>query len=277
MSNLRRELVYQKTKCSRLQSEIIIIIGKLRGQYPNFIAVQNLIEKFKREISQVQQEDDARRNRKLRKLKSSVPLKSENFNRVTIHNETGIPIPEDIYSLLQFGPGRGIGNSNFGTKVPVEINKLFESFERTARESGISEDQIALIKAHCIFTNHNLKTCLTDDTRAKKLVDFQKAHPELVLLQVDKSKDLILTHRKSYHEKLRSLFSDSSKFAKVSEIDIFEQKTRCNTLLKNTIKTNLSKTTANTLKPQHSIMDCYGTVKLHKNGAPVRPICIAVK
>ena len=43
-------------------------------------------------------------------------------------------------------------------------------------------------------------------------------------------------------------------------------------MLAETIEKNLSTKTVKQLVPQHSIMDCYGTVKLHKESAPLRPI-----
>ena len=48
-------------------------------------------------------------------------------------------------------------------------------------------------------------------------------------------------------------------------------------MLEKTIEKNLSSKTVKQLKPQHSIMDCYGTVKLHKQGAPLRPIATGYK
>ena len=94
-----------------------------------------------------------------------------------------------------------------------------------------------------------------------------------MILEVDKSHDIVFYPRSVYHEKLLALFSDSSKFEKVLNLDIETEITRFNRMLEDTIQPNLSKKTVKQLSPRHSIMDCYETIELHKEKAPSRPIC----
>ena len=76
---------------------------------------------------------------------------------------------------------------------------------------------------------------------------------------------------------LQNFFFDSSKFTPISNFEVTDEITRFNKLLSETIEQNLSTKTVRKLAPKHTIMDCYGTVKLHKSEAPLRPICTGYK
>ena len=118
-----------------------------------------------------------------------------------------------------------------------------------------------------------MKSCNTQNPKVDAFIKFRKSYPQNVFLQVDKSKDLCYLPRHVYHSKLEDLFSDRSKFTPIEKICVEDEVTRFNTLLKNTLSTD----TVKKLAPQHSIMDCYGTVKLHKPGSPLRPISTGFK
>ena len=118
-ANLRREIICQRTKYDRLEKDKSHIVSKLRGKFNDVSTFSSFIEKMKMTVSQSQIRDDNRRNAKLRRLQSSVPVNFDNFNKMDVINESGTPLPEDIISFLQFGAGRGIGSSKFGTKIPV--------------------------------------------------------------------------------------------------------------------------------------------------------------
>ena len=122
-----------------------------------------------------------------------------------------------------------------------------------------------------------MKSCNTQNPKVDAFIKFRKSYPQNVFLQVDKSKDLCYLPRHVYHSKLEDLFSDRSKFTPIEKICVEDEVTRFNTMLRNTIEQNLSTDTVKKLAPQHSIMDCYGTVKLHKPNSPLRPISTGFK
>ena len=137
--------------------------------------------------------------------------------------------------------------------------------------SNIEEEIIAKINAHTVLTNFNIKSCHTNDPKVEVFHKFRKNDPQNVFLQADKSKDVIYIPRKVNHQKLSELFSDRSKFEPKVDLEISEEVTKFYSMLNDTIKKNLSTKTVKKIAPKHSIMDCYGTVKMHKN-ISLRPI-----
>ena len=207
MNNLKREFGYQRSRAQKLSREKEEILIQLKGKLSSKV-FSSVTSQIDRDISEAQRDSDARRSAKLRKLKQSIPLNHDQFNKVQILNHTGVPIPMEIVSLLQYGPDRSIGSSKFDTKTSIEFDKLYRSFAEHARQSGVDEEIIATIQAHCILSRQNLKTCLTEDPRTKVLTDFLKVNPQIRLLRVDKSKDVIFLPTALYHQKLENLFED---------------------------------------------------------------------
>ena len=119
---------------------------------------------------------DIKRHRKLTHLRQSQT--TSNFsesNSVKIHNYTDFAIPEDVLSLLRGGPNLGVGGADLsGSKVFIEIDRMFNSFRDKARELGVSEESIGLINAHSTLTGHDVKMSTTNDPRVHKLRKFMK-------------------------------------------------------------------------------------------------------
>ena len=63
-----------------------------------------------------------------------------------------------------------------------DIGKLFTEFQKRARQNGVPETEIEVIRSHCILTGQDLRQCFTNDSRVKALFKFQKEHPEVFLL-----------------------------------------------------------------------------------------------
>jgi hypothetical protein len=84
----------------------------------------------------------------------------------------------------------------------LEIDKLFHTFENIASKNNISELLIAKIKGLSIMSGLNIQSCTTDDSRVTELKNFLKKYPRNILLQVDKSLDLINVRKSDYIAKI---------------------------------------------------------------------------
>ena len=80
---------------------------------------------------------------------------------------------------------------------------MFSSFQDNARKNKIPELLIARIKGLATMAGVDIQTCKTEDPRVHELKSFLKKYPENLLLQVDKSPDLIYVKRADYFEKIQ--------------------------------------------------------------------------
>jgi hypothetical protein len=93
--------------------------------------------------------------------------------------------------MLRLGKNRGVGAPFSDNTNILEIDKLFNCFEKTARKNNIPERLIARIKGLSNLTGLDVESCKTDDPRVTEFKAFLKKYPQNILLQVDKSSDLI--------------------------------------------------------------------------------------
>ena len=98
----------------------------------------------------------------------------------------------------KLGKNRGVGSPFSDSTNTLEIDKLFNCFENTARKNNISELLIGRVKALSAHTGLDLQSCNTDDFRVTELKIFLKKHSQNILLQVDKSPDLIYVRKSDY-------------------------------------------------------------------------------
>ena len=255
------------------ESEFLKHAKTLRLNFSCQTSFENAIRKVKNEVFRTEMAEDIKKNRKLTRLKQS--RTTSNFtvsNTVQIHNYSSYEIPEDVLTLLQLGPNLGVGGSDLsGSKVFTEMDKMFYSFKLKARELGVSEESIAIINAHSTLVGHDLKMATTYDSRVQKLRKFLKENP-VVLLCVDKSKDLALLDKDAYHKKLGNLLLDDPNFEKVNDLSIKDEISNFNELRRNTMDQYLNADTIKSLECNHSISDFYGLLKRHKELLPRRPI-----
>ena len=93
-----------------------------------------------------------------------------------------------------------MGSPFSDSRNALEIDKLFNCFENTARKNNISELLIGRVKPSSAHTGIDLQSCNTDDFRVTEMKKFLKKNPQTILLQVDKSPDLIYVRKSDYLE-----------------------------------------------------------------------------
>ena len=104
------------------------------------------------------------------------------------------------------GKNRGIWSyTDSSSQDFIEIDKLFSEFQKVARKSGISETDIAGVKASSVLAGISISDVKTFDPRTKILKKFLQDHDDILLLKVDKKADLIIMYKTDYNKKLKVL------------------------------------------------------------------------
>ena len=201
-----RKLLYERNEKCRsldiLRHEFAILSNEILSICNNSIIHFKFINFIKIITKKFEFRSDERRSRKFDKL---VETRDLNFNTANVHNRTDIEIPPKVLDLLQLGKNRGVGAPfrDDSTNI-LEIDKLFHTFENIARKNNISELLIAKIKGLSIMSGLDIQSCTTDDSRVTELKNFLKKYPQNILLQVDKSPDLIYVRKLDYIEKIKN-------------------------------------------------------------------------
>ena len=117
----------------------------------------------------------------------------------------------------------------------------------------------------------DISACYTKDDRISELFNFQKANPQLLLLEVEKTNDLIFLTKTEYHQKLSDLL-ENSKFEKLNNFNLQDELISFRNILTNSIEHCLGQSNKYLVQPKSSISSLYGKVKCHKDNWPLRLI-----
>jgi hypothetical protein len=194
-------------------------------------------------------------------------LKRKTFypaNKAKIINNTGVTIPPEVVSLLEFGNKFSVGGSTNvdSSEIYLELNKLWETFLPQGRKLGVSELDIQNIRAYIQLCGKDLTGCATRDSRISAFFEFKKKFPNIVLLTVDKSHDFIFITKSEYQEKLNALF-DNSDYEKIENLNLNENFKSYRALVNDTIKSCLGQSNTWLVESKNSISALYGKVKCH--------------
>ena len=171
--------------------------------------------RIKKSVRREQRQSDLNRQNKLNRL---IQGRSDNpqYNKSKVHNLSSCEIPAPILKTLELGHRRAIGGMPSDSSNQLAIGKLFEEFQERARQNGISEIDIQVIRSHCVLAAQTLSHCFTDDPQIKSFLEFQKKHPDIVFIPVDKSEEICILDKNEYFEKLKDLFLNKPEFEKVN-------------------------------------------------------------
>jgi hypothetical protein len=152
----------------------------------------------------------------------------------------------------------------------ANFEKFYNRWAEHATAEGMDMLSILEIKHRLDVEFHSLRKTFTKSSEMKTLSNFLDAHPQISIVEIDKSKDLCILPTTVYQEKLEQEF-DSEKFKKISKNPLETDVALFNKLIKS-VKPYLSPATFNRIRPSHGIKRAYGLIKKHKEGAPFRPI-----
>ena len=231
----------------------------------------NLVSNIKNSVFHSEKYFDEKRDLKLQNLKNQHIYP---FNSAKVHNETGVVIPNDILSLLYMGNNFSIGGStrNHGSKIFLELNKIYEIFRKNGRKLGVSELNIEYIRSHISLCGTDVSSCFTKDPRIASYFKFKKLNPEILVLSADKTQDFVILTKEQYQSKIND-FLDNPKYQKIPNFDLKFEMQSYRSLLKSTMDGCVGQQNAFLLQPASSICKLYGKVKVHKEHWPIRGIC----
>ena len=126
------------------------------------------------------------------------------------------------------------------------------------------------VKSSTFLASENVNKCSTTDSRVKPFLDFKKLN-ESLFIYCDKSPNIAYITETDYKSKLNDLF-DNQHFSKIENFRIEKELVAFRKLLRETIGTNISNISLIKLFPLNTIAHCYGSLKTHKPGLPLRPI-----
>ena len=225
-----------------------------------------LENRIKNIVLKTENNRDTRRKNILKKLKK--PQNNESV--ITIFNDTDIIIPDKIQKLLKFGIQRPVGGNPNKIALLTACENIFKSWTDFC-EDRIDRLTIMEVRANLFVNFCNLGKCYSENSDLKEIKIFLLEHPNIIIVPVDKSKNINILYIDEYHKKMLETFSDQSKFEKLESDPITSDLTNFRALIK-TLKPYVSKKSFHKITPNDQIKNAYGIIKRHKKGNPYRPI-----
>ena len=236
------------------------------------LSFKKIRDKIEYKIRVIEMKRDLRRSNMLEKM-----INTNNFepSKINIYNETNIEIPPNVQKILQFGLQHPIGSKPKPLITLTAIEQFLKHWRPYAESIGIDELTILNVRAKLFCHFGELSSCYTDTSKTKELTTFLQNNPEIVLVPIDKTRDITIMLCNDYKQKLNNIFSDTTKFDFLTTDPLPENLIACRKSLKK-MEPYLSKTSYQKMLPLESLKKSYGTIKRHKIGKPVRPIVSSI-
>ena len=214
---------------------------------------------------------DNRRDYTLNKLEKTQNLE---IAQISIINLTDTVIPPNVFDSLKFGLNNSIGSKTKPLNLLSKFDGLFEHWSVYARTENLSELDILNVRARCFVIYNEMTKCSTNTAYTKNVTKFLNQN-DLLLVPVDKSKNLCLMTKQNYEEKIKNVFSDTNKFRPTDHESISKHPINIRALIKK-LEPYVSKNDYYKMLPLEAPKQSYGTVKCHKPNLPLRPIVSTV-
>ena len=145
-----------------------------------------------------QKTNDYNRNRKLTKILKTHSKSSLTRPEVKIHNFSKSEIPKDIHDILKYGLHQSVGGSPNVNKLLISYESLLDRWTSYAKTQGVSKLKIFETKIELGNTFLQLKKIFSPNNISKKLKTFLDQNSDIILLKVDKSRDLCIMDTNEY-------------------------------------------------------------------------------
>ena len=208
--------------------------------------------------------------KKLRNLYNGnilLPNYQDNYINLSEHILTN-----DQKEFLNLGPNCHLQSHFDPLKKKTEIEMLYRAVSKLQTQEIITVDPNLkdLLKAEGLKNRSpKHKSILTKELKAaaKEL----KNNPDIIIRRADKANMYVILNKIDYDDKIHQILKDTNKFKRLSKDTTDNLKKSVNALISaNNAEIGSKKLTKITgeYKPGY----LYGTVKIHKPGAPLRPI-----
>ncbi|KAK4879049.1 hypothetical protein RN001_007195 [Aquatica leii] len=243
LDNINRELLQLYLKLSNIIHPIL----------------RNIIET----ISNFRSETDVELT--TRKQKRKFDALKRNIEKL-VYNVSSFSLDDNAKSVLAKGFNYAVSPS----EIPVEdiICNVEASISNIPSADTIRQDVVRILK-HAKSPKNNLSR--EENLALKKL----KTNKEIIILPADKSNATVVMDYNDYDNKIKRLLQDGTYQPITTDPTTYLEKTT-----KNKIKTSkLSKEDQQKVIPREKSSKCpklYGLPKIHKEGAPLRPVVSSI-
>ena len=223
------------------------------------------------DVSKLELSRDNRRDHEFNKL---IKYQKTEISKIKIINQTGVIIPPEVSDILQFGLNHSIGGKTRPLFLLSKFDSLFEHWSQYAQTQNLSQLEILSVRAKCFVIYDEMCKCSTNTAYTKKVKTFLDKN-KLVLVPVDKSKNICLLTELDYENKIRSVFSDKRKFCLTDSETVSKNPTKIRILVR-LLEPFVSQNEFLKMMPLEASKRSYGIVKCHKVNFPLRPIVSTV-
>ena len=93
---------------------------------------------------------------------------------------------------------------------------LYQKWLKYAESVNIKFHDKVLVRANLLTCFCELYKCYNNNKQTKALSEYFNNNPDILVISVDKSKNLQILYTADYLQKLDAVFSDRSKFEKIT-------------------------------------------------------------
>ena len=179
-------------------------------------------------------------------------------------------IPLKIKKIVSLGIKNPIGGRAIKNNILNKIEAFYTDWLKHAHEVKVDCFKIAEIHSLIYLQMQKLNKCTTPTNAAKELTTYLDNNKDIIIIQIDKSKDLAILSIEDYSFKLNSIFSPD-KFQKLSLNPLQSDLLKYRAVI-HKLKPFISLNDHRSLTPYESIKKGFGILKVKKPGMPLRPI-----
>lgn len=264
---------YQLSKISKLKSSLK---SKLQQVVPQYIT-QEFERRQKIYYSKIFHSVKVNNLNKFERLKHEQKL-NFNIQDKWLVNLSQTNLPENVKTILSLGP-----KFSFKTNYKdIHMGRLVSDLESLLNLVNAEKRDFYRAKLTSIITGYvhqNKEIKNPTDKLFRETECFLKENQNLVVVNSDKGGVTVVLDREQYHQKMMDLLSDANSFVVLSRDPTAVIQTKSNDFIKQLEKIqHLTPEQAKTLKIYNaSCPKIYGNPKVHKPGAPLRPIVSSIQ
>jgi len=240
----------------------------IKNQFNSNIIYERFKFKLCTIISKIEQHNDLNRVEKFKKLQ---PRTHHDYAKINITNISECDIPNEVLNCLELGLQIPVGGKQNELETLTELDRFFEKWKSFAKDQNIPAKTIFEVRARLYIAFGDLNKCVSNDHKRKILIKFFKQNDHLIVANCDKTKHLIIMTKTQYIEKLKTTFSDQTKFENLKKNPLKNDIDQFHKLLKK-IEPYVHPKTFLKMKPNEAIKRSYGLIKTQKQNWPMRPI-----
>ena len=269
---LQNELNIQNERYLKNLTKFNTILKKLHDGCVSEIIYDKLKSDIFTKIKIEEQFNDLRREKLWDQLNN---IGDFEYAQIEIYNYTQSDIPEHILNTLKYGAKIAIGGRPNKFENLAAFDLFYQHWQKHAEEINVDPFEIIDVRANLMLQFGHLNKCFSNNKDTFLLNNFLNKNPNILLLEVDKSKNLIFINKHDYITKLNNIFGDTEKFEKLQCNPLNKDLDEFKKLIRN-LKPYFTEQTYDKIWPNESLKKGYGICKLHKDGAPLRPIVSSV-